>query len=84
MRYAFLQHKQDTGRLWKAGKGIFGLCAAWNHATNPSLPMTDREHHRSRQYARAIKNRMLASSYLLGRDYIELSNGELWPIKAKI
>ncbi len=78
MNYPFLQ-RHDNGKFWPAGHDIFGLCAAWNHATNPSLPMTDREYRRSSQYARAVKNRMARLGFSLGRDWIELSDGQLMP-----
>lgn len=81
MEYPFIQRK-SSGSIWRAGQTILGLCAAWNHATNPSLPMTDREHGKSRQYARAIKNRMTRLGIVYGKDYKELSNGSLWPIKS--
>jgi hypothetical protein len=78
--YAFLQHKV-TGQIWRAGHTVYGLCAAWNHATNPALPMTDQEHKRSLQYARAIRRRMQRLGMSIGRHYRELSSGALWPIK---
>ncbi len=81
MSYSFLLYKSNS-KIWLAGHTVYGLCSAWNHATNPSRPMTDREHHRASQYARAIKNRMIRSGIVYGKDYKELSNGALWPIKA--
>ena len=82
MKYPFLQRNAD-GRIWRAGTTIWSLCAAWNHATNPALPMTNHEHHRSRQYARAIKGRMARLGYTYGNDYMELSNGMLWPKRSQ-
>ena len=79
MEYAFLVHKV-SGRLWRAGHTVYGLCSAWNHATNPALPMTDHEHMRSNQYARAIRHRMLKLGFSHGRHFRELSTGALWPI----
>lgn len=76
MEYPFLQRNAD-GQIWRAGKTVWGLCAAWNHATNPALPMTDEEHQVARRYARAIKSRMAR----LGVRYLELSNGTLWPVR---
>ena len=75
MTYHFLDRNTD-GTLWRAGHTVWSLCAAWNHATNPALAMTDEEHHRARCYARAIKSRMAR----LGVRYKELSNGALWPV----
>lgn len=75
--------RRSTGKIWLAGHDIYGLCSAWNHATAPGLPMTEREHHRSNQYARAIRGRMARLGFSLNRDWIELSNGTLWPIKRK-
>ena len=71
----------SDGSIWKAGKHIFGLCSAWNHATNPAYPMSEEEHKRSFTLARAIRNRM---DRLYAREnihYRELSDGSLWPIK---
>lgn len=76
----YAQYKEN-GTLWRAGKHIFGLVAAWNHATRPYVPLTNKEHIRSNQYARAIKNRMKNIGFVYGVHYTELSNGSLWPIK---
>jgi hypothetical protein len=75
----YAQYKND-GTLWRAGRSIIGLCAAWNHATNPALLMTDADHDRSRIYARAVMARMCRLGFVFGRDYRELSNGMLWPM----
>ena len=80
MRYTFIQ-RLSTGSIWRAGHTVYGLCAAHNHATEPDVPMTEREHRRSRQYARAIRGRMKALGYQYGLDYKELTNGMYWPIK---
>ncbi len=80
--YPFLVRHAD-GSLWPATRSIFGLTSAWNHATNPALPMTDREHARAKQYARAIRNRMFRIGFRIGKDYKELSDGSLWPIKRR-
>lgn len=76
----FAQYKTN-GSLWKAGQTILGLCAAYNHATNPALLMTDREHKRSFAYARAIKSRMSRLGFEYGKHYRELNDGQLWPLK---
>lgn len=76
----YAQYKSD-GSLWKAGKSILGLCAAYNHATSPSRLMSDFEHKRSYIYARAIKARMTRLGYKYGIHYREKSNGTLWPLK---
>ncbi len=76
----FCQYRAN-GTLWKAGHSVWGLCAAWNHATNPSKPMTDAEHERSRAYARAIKNRMQRLGITYGQHYREAADGSLWPLK---
>ena len=81
--YPFLQHFNTTGKIWQAGSDVYGLCAAWNHATNPALPMSDWEHSRARQYARAIRNRMTRLGIVEGRDFRELSNGSLWPMSVR-
>lgn len=78
--HAYAQYKSN-GALWRAGHHVYGLCAAWNHATNPGRPMTDAEHARANAYARAIKARMARLGIAFKRDYIELDNGALWPIK---
>jgi hypothetical protein len=80
MEYPFLLHRHKGG-IWYAGQHWYGLCSAWNYATSPSRPMTDREHLKARQYAKAIKNRMTRHGYSLGVHYKELSNGALWPIQ---
>ena len=78
--HPYAQYQSD-GALWRAGRTIYGLCAAWNHATNPSCPMTDAEHRRSYAYARAIKARMARMGYRYGVHYRELSCGALWPVR---
>ena len=75
--------KKNAGKLWQAGHSIYGLCAAWNHATRPFIALTDREHEKSRRYARAIKNRMQRQGFIYNIHYKELSNGALWPLKTK-
>lgn len=77
--YPFLD-RREGGQARKAGRTVYGLCSAWNHATAPYLPMTEHEHARSSQYARAIKNRMARLGFTYGHDYKELSNGSLWPL----
>lgn len=74
----YAQYKSD-GSIWKAGKSIMGLCAAYNHATAPDVPMSDAEHRRSWAYARAIKNRMARLGFKHGSHYVEFSNGAIWP-----
>lgn len=76
----FAQYR-NNGTLWRAGRGIWGLCAAYNHATNPAAFMTDGEHQRSRVYARAIMGRMKRLGAIYGVHYRETSNGSLWPLK---
>lgn len=75
---------KSNGKLWKAGHGVFGLCSAYNHATNPATPMCDDEHKRSFAYARAIKNRMKKKGFILGVHYVELNDGSLFPQKRDI
>jgi hypothetical protein len=73
----------SNGKLWKAGKTIYGLCAAYNHATSPSRLMTSDEHKRSNIYARAIRNRMKRLEFRYGIHYTEMSNGAWWPCSVK-
>lgn len=80
--YPFLVRHSD-GSIWRASTGIWSLISAWNHATDPALPMTDREHARARMYAQAIRNRMYRLGFRHGVDYKELSNGSLWPLKSR-
>lgn len=80
--HSFAQYRSN-GALWRAGQTIVGLCAAWNHATDPARPMSDAEHRRSHTYARAIKARMARMGYRYGVHYREMSNGALWPISAR-
>lgn len=70
--------RRCNGKAYRAGFSVYGLCAAWNHATNPSLPMTDAQHRRSRQYARAIIARMRRIGYREGVHYSEWNNGSFW------
>jgi hypothetical protein len=58
------------GKLWRAGRTIYGLCAAWNHATNPSRLMTEEQLKRSNIYARAIRNRIMRMGYRDGTHYM--------------
>jgi hypothetical protein len=76
----FLVYK-STGQLWKAGHGIYGLCSAWNFATNPSLAMAESDHARSYAYARAIKNRMKKLGFVHGVHYREMESGQFFPLK---
>lgn len=75
----FAQYRQN-GKLWQAGNTIFGLCAAYNHATNPKIMMTNHEQDRSYWYARAIKNRLSRLGFKHGKHYRELFDGSLWPL----
>jgi hypothetical protein len=72
---------KSNGKLWKAGHGVFGLCSAYNHATNPAKPMCEADHKRSFVYARAIKNRMKKKGFIYGVHYVELNDGSLFPQK---
>ena len=76
----FLVYKSN-GQIWKAGHGIWGLCSAWNFATNPRLAMTESDHARSYAYARAIKNRMKKLGFVHGVHYREMESGEFFPLK---
>jgi hypothetical protein len=80
MNYSFLV-RRSTGKIWQAGHDVWGLCSAWNHATAPGLLMTEREHYRAGIYAKAIKARMARLGLSYGIDWIELSNGTIWPIR---
>lgn len=77
--HPYAQYKSN-GTLWRAGDSLLGLCAAWNHATNPAALMTEQQHSRSFAYARAIRARMVRLGYRLNANYVELSNGQLWPV----
>jgi len=79
----FLQYK-TSGVIWRAGSTIYGLCSAYNHATNPNLYLSDFEHKRSFAYARAIKNRMKRLGYVYGLHFSKMSNGAFWPKKEVI
>jgi len=80
MRYPFLT-RCSNGNFRRAGDNIIILCSVWNTATDPGLPMTDHEHKRANQYAKAIKRRMARLGFTYGSDWTELSNGMLWPMK---
>ena len=80
--HAYAQYKSN-GTLWPAGRTILGLCAAWNHAMDPTRPMTDAQQTRADAYARAIIRRMRRLGFVYGRDYCAISNGTLWPINAR-
>ena len=75
--------RRSNGKLWPAGHTVLGLCAAWNHATDPSALRTTYQHSRLNAYARAIDNRMGRLDLCAGRDYKELSSGIRWPIRRK-
>lgn len=78
MRNEFMQRKA-TGKIWPAGRGIYGLCAAFNFATCPWRPMTEADHSRSRVYARAIRNRLTRLGWREGVHYKETYDGALAP-----
>ena len=80
MRHPYAQYKSD-GTIWRAGKSVYGLCAAWNHATSPSRLMTEAEHNRSNVYARAIRNRMERMGYRSKTHFTWLDSGIMWPTK---
>ena len=75
----FLLYKSN-GQIWKAEHGIFGLCSAWNFATNPRLAMSESDHKRSFAYARAIKNRMKKLGFVHGVHYLEIDGGYFFPL----
>lgn len=78
--HPYAQYKPN-GKLWRAGKTIYGLCAAWNHATSPSRLMTEYEHRRSNAYARAIRNRIMRMGYRDGTHYMVWhENGTMMPL----
>ena len=72
--------KKNTGKIWRAGRSIWGLTAAWNHCTRPYVPMTEETMHKANRYARAIKGRMRRLGYVYGIHYRELNNGAMWPL----
>lgn len=80
VQYHSSDAKVRPGKLWPAGRTIYGLCAAWNHASAPYRPMTDDEHRKARIYARAIMNRIKRMGFVYGKEYTEFSNGMLWPL----
>ena len=79
MRNEWVQRKAD-GTIWRAGHHIWGLCAAWNHATRPYIPLTESDHNRSAVYARACTNRMIRQGYVYSVHFTEFSNGMRWPL----
>lgn len=73
--------RKASGELWRAGHHIFGLCAAYNHATDPGDYRTDRLHAIGNKYARAIKKRISTLGYIKDVHYKEFESGLYWPIK---
>lgn len=71
--------RRDSGKFWFAGHTVWGLCSAYNFATKPSLLLTDRDHKRSRIYARAVRHRLERE----GWKYKETENGLFWPSRAQ-
>lgn len=78
----YVQYRAN-GRIWRAGRDVYGCCAAWNHATAPYRLMTESEHRVANRYARAIRNRMKRMGYVYGIHYTELSNGALFPLSRR-
>jgi hypothetical protein len=78
----YIVHK-TSGKIWQAGTTIYGLCSAYNHATNHTLLLSDHEHKRSMAYARAIKNRMARLGFRHGVNYHEAGNRAYWPVNLK-
>ena len=72
--------RKSNGTIWRAGNTVYGLCAAYNCATNPAVYLSEHEMARSWQYARAIKNRMKRLGIAHNVHYKEFSNGSLWPV----
>ena len=62
-------------------RSVSDLLNRWNEATAPYKPRTEHEHLRCNQLARAIRNEMKRMGLRENRDYRELSNGSLWPIR---
>lgn len=71
--------RHSDGSIWQAGHTVYGLCSAYNHATDPGDYRNEHEHNRMNQYARAINNRMKRIGLVYGKHYRELSNGMYWP-----
>ena len=76
-KYKLCRHKD--GSIWKAGHGIYGLCSAYNHATDPADYRSEHEHIRMNAYARAIKNRIKRNGFTLDMHYSESGSGCYWP-----
>lgn len=81
--YAVYARHKSNGRIWSAGKSVYGLCAAWNHATAPYRLMTESEHKRANRYARAIMARMRRLGFTYGIHYTETDSGSLFPLSRR-
>jgi len=51
--YPFVPRCAASGRLLRLSRSPHSLVYGWNVATDPGRPMTEHEHKRARQYARA-------------------------------
>ena len=78
-----LFQRKNNGKIWKAGKDIWGLCSAYNHASTPDIPLTNYENKRSKQYSKAIMTRIRTLGFVFNIHYKELSDGTLFPLKIK-
>ena len=74
--------RRNNGKIWFAGYSVYGLCASWNYATRPYIPLTDAAHKRSRIYARACMNRLKRMGAIYGKHYTEFEDGSLFPLSA--
>lgn len=59
---------------------LYNACAEWNRLTDPSVPLTDREHEERRQGAREIITKLNRAGMMRGTHYRETENGRLLPI----
>lgn len=80
IRYPFVERNSSGKKVRATFHDVASLCRAWNNATCPYRPMTEQEHNRAKQYARAIKKRMEKCGFTYGRFWRELSNGSMLPI----
>ncbi len=86
MHPSIQRHAEDAnrnaGRIWSAGRRVYSLCAAYNHARRKDATNTPHEHARRLQYVRALINRMSRLGYAEGVNYIVRADGTRWPVKA--
>lgn len=69
---------KSSGKLWPAGKHIWGLCSAYNHAIED--PRGGRAAIRALAYSNAVLGRIARLGFRKGVDYRWTGDGLLFPL----